>query len=96
MNSVINTTMGYTDSGEPSLSHQEYITTEQDENNQCEDYVQQRRRRYNLTSDQTLMIAFAWVRLQERNMFMKFQSLIYIDSTMDTNNETGPLLLMVP
>ncbi len=94
--SAINMTMGYTESEQPLPSqHQEYISAEQDENDQCEDYLQQRRSRYNLTSDQTLMMVFTWVHPQERNMFMKFPSVIYVDSTMDTNNEMRPSLLMV-
>ncbi len=57
-------TMGYSESGQPQPSHQENNSLETEENNQCKDYVQQRRAHYNLTSDQTLMMAFAWVHPQ--------------------------------
>lgn len=40
MHSVINMTMGYSKSGQPIPSHQEYTSTEAEENNQSEDYVQ--------------------------------------------------------
>ena len=95
MHSVINMTMDYSDSSEALPSHQEYTSTEQEENIQCEDYVHQRRSTYNLTSDQTLMMAFAWVYPKERDLFVKFPSVIYIDSTMDTNKDIMPLLSMV-
>ena len=95
MHSVINMTIGYSELDDPIHSHQEYTSTDTEENDQCEDYVQERRSGYNLTSDQTLMMAFAWVHPQERDMFIKFPSVIYIDPTMDTNNEMRPLLLMV-
>ena len=95
MHSVINMTIGYSESGDSIHSHQQYTSMDKEENDQCEDYVQPRGSGYNLTSDQTLMMAFTWIHPQERGMFIKFSSVIYKDSTMDTNNEMRPLLLMV-
>ena len=65
--------------------------SEQDDANK---FVINRRRSLSVPSDTQFMMAFAWTVPMEKLMFELFSSIIYVDTTADTNNEGRPLLTM--
>lgn len=69
-----------------------FPTSEHDDAN-C--FVHQRRDSLQVAGNQQLMMALAWIVPQEARMFKFFPSVIFVDATMDTNNEGRPLLSMV-
>ena len=57
-------------------------------------YASDNRSNRNLTNEQNLLVALAWVVPSERRLFQLFPETLFVDSVEDTNNEGRPLLTM--
>jgi len=62
--------------------------------NEMHNYVSQNRGILLVQSTQALMIGVAWVTGHEKRLFQQFPYVLKIDSTMDTNKENRPLLVI--
>ena len=91
MNGIVNlrVTHPYTSSENSTIS---FPGTESDE---VTSFVSDRRSQFGVKSDQQLMMAIAWTIPHETNLFHFFPSVIFVDTTMDTNKENRPLLSLV-
>ena len=57
-------------------------------------YASDNRSNRNLSNEQNLLVALAWVVPSERRLFELFPETLFVDSVEDTNNEGRPLLTM--
>jgi hypothetical protein len=62
------------------------------ENEDLLKFAKEHRDEMNLTDQQELMIACAWVLPKEKRLFQMYPEVIHVDATSDTNNENRPLL----
>ena len=58
------------------------------------EFTEDNRSNRNLTNEQHLLVAIAWVLPSEKRLFMLFPEAIFVDVVEDTNNEGRPLLTM--
>ena len=58
------------------------------------EFTEDNRSNRNLTNEQHLLVAIAWVLPSEKILFMLFPEAIFVDVVEDTNNEGRPLLTM--
>ena len=88
MNSIIHQTM------RPPFTntHPSVVSFPPIENDDVVSFVTTRRVSLSVTNEQQFMMAFAWATPKEKRMFELFPSVLYVDTTCDTNNEGRPLL----
>jgi len=90
INAIIHQTMSY-----PFIHEDNYeLSFPVNEQDHVDQFISSRRVSLSINRDQQFMMAFAWTLPHEKKNFEMFPSVVYVDTTTDTNNEGRPLLSM--
>ena len=88
MNSIIHQSMSFPFNDGSTSS----VCLPENEHSDAVSFVTSRRASLSVTEQQQFMMAFAWTIPEEKNIFELFPTVLYVDTTCDTNNEGRPLL----
>lgn len=92
---VLQTTMDYGTNGEKMEQQATYLSSCNMENEDMQQFVHERRTGLKLTQTQCLQMSYGWATPIEREMFRRFPTVVFCDTTFDTNKEDRPLLLLI-
>ena len=87
--------MQCTENGEKQEQQDIYKSSCLSENEDMKQFVHERRPALRLTQTQRLQMCYSWITPIERDMFKCFPTVVFCDTTFDTNKEDCPLLLMI-